>query len=355
MPVNHAADDRDRIGRLLEDGLDDHFTCAAAAIGGPGGDPLTVSVGDRDPAREAPVTPDTRFDLASLTKPIATTTLVFQLLEAGAISFNDTLADHVPALKGTDRESIPIHTLLTHTSGLRPYAYDESWDSRESSMADLLERDLRSHPIGDRFEYSCLNFVHLEEVVRRVTGESLSDLARRRIFEPAGMTGATMGPPEFDVPVVATYDHDHADRRLVGETNDPIARAMGGYSGNAGLFATLEDVVAFAETMLREGETPDGERILSPASVRSMRRERARSDEVAQGYGWRTPIGRTPAPIWGADAIGHTGYTGTSLWLDFDRERYAVCLTNAAHEAVPDLERFRQRFHAVAASIESPR
>lgn len=352
----HGSGTGAKVRALLEYGLESgQFTCAAAAVGQLGDETTTVCVGDRDPDAGLPITFDTRFDLASLTKPIVTTTLVFQLLEAGRLTFDDVLADHLPELTGTNRGEIPLHTLLTHTSGLKAYAYSESWDSRERVWADLLKRDLLTAPPGERFEYSCLNFVHLERCVEAVTGAHFGELADRELFGPIEMEGATMGPPRGesvnDPPLAVTYDHERADRRLEGDTNDPIARAMGGYSGNAGLFATLSDVVRFAKTMLGGGQTPNGgAQVLSPASIKAMRVERARSTDVAQGYGWRLPIGRTPAPIWRQHAIGHTGYTGTSLWLDFEADLYAVLLTNAVYVAIPELERFRQRFHSIAAA-----
>ena len=349
-----AVDSSD-LRQLLKDGLEDTFPGAVAAIGrlseGSNDTRLTVRIGERDPACGLPMTTETRFDLASLTKPIVTTTLLFQLVENGTVTLDDQLDRYLPEIEGTDRGAILLHELVTHTSGLQPYIYSDAWESRDDVLTDLLERDLRSTSSDQRFEYSCLNFVHLELVLRRATGTSLATLAEERLFRLADMRTATMGPPDSDVPIVVTYDHDHADRPLRGETNDPLARALRGYSGNAGLFATITDVVKFAETMLRSGTTADGERILSPASIRAMRVERVRSDETAQGYGWRTPINRTPAPIWTDDAIGHTGYTGTSLWLDYERQAYAVLLTNAVFDDVPDLSRFRQRFHALAAAF----
>lgn len=340
----------ERLHRLLVEAIDEgRFTCGIAAVGGPEIEHVTAVAGDQNPDEPAGCTDETRFDLASLTKPIVTTTIAFQLLEAGKITFDDTIADHVPRLLGTERGNIPLSALLTHTSGLKPYAYDESWDNRTEVIDDVLERDLQLRPVGESMEYSCLNFVHLEEVLRGATDEDLKRLAERHVFDPAGMDSATMGPPT-NSPVAVTYDHEYADRRLKGETNDPIARAMGGYSGNAGLFGTVGDVATFAGTLLREGEGPDGDRLLSPASVRAMRVERARSAGIAQGYGWRTPIVGIPTPIWGEDAIGHTGYTGTSLWLDFESGFYAVLLTNAVYNRIPEMSQFRRRFHAMAAA-----
>lgn len=348
--MNAAESVEERLRRLLAEGIEaDRFPCGIAAVGGPEIERVTTAAGDRDPDHPAPCTEETRFDLASLTKPIVTTTVLVRLLEAGEITFDDTIGDHVPRLSGTERGEIPLSALLTHTSGLEPYVYNEAWGSREEVIDDLFERDLQIRPAGEAHEYSCLNFVHLEEVLRRATGEDLAALARKHVFDPAGMEGATMGPPA-DAPVAVTYDHEYADRRLEGETNDPIARAMGGYSANAGLFGTVGDVAAFAETLLRDGAGPDGDRLLSPASVRAIGVKRAQSSEIAQGYGWRTPIDGTPAPIWGEDAIGHTGYTGTSLWLDFEGRFYAVLFTNAVYEGVPNMERFRRRFHAMAAA-----
>jgi CubicO group peptidase (beta-lactamase class C family) len=344
----------ERLHRLLEEGhREGLYPGAVARLGGLSVETVTATVGTHEPDGERPITPETRFDLASLTKPIVTTTLVFRLLESGRLSLDETLGTYLPDLDGTSRGEIPIHTLLTHTSGLRAYAYDPDWECREDVLAGLREHELCVREPGEAFEYSCLNFLHLRELITRIVDESIETVVQRQLFDPVGMSDATVGGVEPEaVPVATTYEHEYADRLLRGTTHDPLARAMDGFGGNAGLFGTVEDVARFAEMILAEGHAPESDTwVLSPASVRSFPVERARGEDVSQGYGWRLRVDRTPSPLWSAETIGHTGYTGTSLWIDLDTECYALLLTNAVHSPDGDLDAFRQRFHSLSAAL----
>jgi CubicO group peptidase (beta-lactamase class C family) len=345
----------ERLQGLLEDGHSAGlYSGAVARVGGESIEPVTTAVGTEEPDGERAITTATRFDLASLTKPIVTTTLVFQLIESGRLSLDSTVDTYLPGLAGTERGGIPIHTLLTHTSGLRAYAYDPAWHSPADVRAGLSERDLCVREPGAAFEYSCLNFLHLREIVSQCIDEPIETAVRERLFEPAVMSNATVGGVDSEtVPVAATYEHEYADRQLRGTTHDPLARAMGGFGGNAGLFGTVEDVAGFAEAILAGG-LGAGDWVLSPASVRSFAIERARGDDISQGYGWRLGIDRTPSPIWSERTIGHTGFTGTSLWIDLDANCYAVLLTNAVHTD-SDLTAFRQQFHSLSAALATTR
>ncbi|WP_436934454.1 serine hydrolase domain-containing protein [Halovenus marina] len=344
----------ERLHGLLEAGHSEGlYPGAIARIGGPSIETVSATVGTHEPDGERPITPETRFDLASLTKPVVTTTLVFRLLESERLSLDETLGTYLPDLDGTSRGAIPIHTLLTHTSGLRAYAYDPDWECRDDVLAGLSERELCVREPGETFEYSCLNFLHLRELVARIVDESIETAVQEQLFDPVGMSDAAVGDVDPEsVPVATTYEHEHADRQLRGTTHDPLARAMGGFGGNAGLFGTVEDVARFAEMILADGRAPESDAwVLSPASVRSFPVERERGEDVSQGYGWRLRVDRTPSPLWSAETIGHTGFTGTSLWVDLDAECYALLLTNAVHSPDSDLDAFRQRFHSLSAAL----
>ena len=340
--------------QLLTDGIDSGlFTGAGAAVGSSEGIEWQTTLGERDPRTGDPVTDDTRFDAASTTKPVVTTTVVLRLVEEGVLALSAPLGAYVPPLDGTDRGGVSLRQLLTHTSGLQPYHYDESWGSSDAARADIYDADLLEAPPGERFRYSCLNFVHLVDAARRATDAPFADLAQRYVFDRAGMGDADIGPVADDN-VAVTYDHDHADRALVGEINDPIARALDGESGNAGLFATVSDFARFAEALLTDcssdGRPSGGPGLLAPGTVGRMRRNWTTDMERPHGLGWRLARDCYPAPNWSLSSFGHTGYTGTSVWLDPEADRFAVLLTNEVYCGKENgMIRFRERFHSAVA------
>jgi len=337
----------DPLTALLEDGLSAGvFPGAVAAVGRAVGTERVVAVGERDPENGLAATPETVFDLASLTKPVVTATVALALSESGAIALSDRLDRHLPALDGTPRGEVELVGLLTHTSGLQPYAYDPAWTTAEEVLDGLYARSLLDVAPGERYEYSCLNYVHLAEALRRATGESLADLAERLVFDPAGMTDARLGPTDA-TPVAATYDHEYRDRTLRGEVHDPLGHAMDGESGNAGLFATVGDVAQFARALLNDGRA-DGDRLLSPATVARLSEDHVPDVEEPHSLGWRLARRQYPGLPWSGDAFGHTGYTGTSLWVDPVHDRFAALLTNQVYDGKDTgLLRFRERFHGL--------
>ncbi|SDK60271.1 serine hydrolase domain-containing protein [Natronorubrum texcoconense] len=337
-----------RVRSLLEEGLERQYYTAAAAVAGTADDcSVEVAIGQQSPTDETPVGLETPFDVASLTKPIVTTTILFRLLERGALTLTDELGEHVPALERRRRGEIPLWRLVTHTSGLQPYAYSDAWDGVDDALADLYDRQLFDRRIGDGYVYSCLNYVHLAEALRQVTGRSLADLAEDHVFEPAGMDGSSLGPYDDPDPgVVETYEHERGLGARRNAINDPIANAMNGESGNAGLFAPARDVARYAQAVLADADTSGGSRLLAAPTVDCLPVRRSGTDTAAQGYGWRVATALIPAPQWSDRSIGHTGFTGTSLWIDLERGRFACLLTNAVYEQV-QLYRFRQRYHAI--------
>lgn len=339
------------IAGLLEAGLDEGLFTTAAAIGGtPSENTIVETVGRPAPDADAPTTVETPFDLASLTKPIVTTTIFFRLLEEGALTMTDTLDRFIPETEGTKLGRVPLRALVTHTSGVAPYRFSESWNDRADAIESILGDPPFDRPIDDSFEYSCLNYVLLATVLRRVTDSTLAGLADVHVFGPADMETATIGPYDSPPnPVAVTYEHEYRDRPLRNEIHDPIANVMDGESGNAGAFATVRDVASFARSLLRDATEPTEQTLLATPTVGTLPVRRSGTETKAQGYGWRVATDLIPTPQWSGRTIGHTGYTGTSLWLSFDRDRFATLLTNAVYED-GDLYRFRQRFHAIVAS-----
>jgi CubicO group peptidase (beta-lactamase class C family) len=339
-----------RIVHLLEEGIETElFSGAVAVVGSSDGIESTVAVGTRNPKTGASITEETIFDVASLTKPIVTTTVILRLVERGVVALSDTLGDLLPAVTKPDRKDVQLHHLLTHTSGLHNYYYDPEWDSAEAARTDFFGRSLMEAEPGSRFKYGCNNFVHLGHVARQVTGESLERLAERYVFEPVGMEYARMGALDsLELPIAVTYEHNYAERPLEGEIHDPIARKLGGESGNAGLFATAPEVARFALSML-ESTSGDGDGILSRATLDRLSDNWTPDMEQPHGLGWRLAQNLRPAPTWSKKSIGHTGYTGTSLWIDLTRDRFASLLTNEVYYGKNDrMSRFRERFYGIA-------
>ncbi|MFB6155721.1 MAG: serine hydrolase domain-containing protein [Haloferacaceae archaeon] len=343
----------DAFERVLREGVaDDVYTCAVAAVGSSAGEAHRCAVGEDDPERGRQATESTVFDLASVTKSVVTTTVVLGLVEEGRLSLSDTLGRHLPSVDG-DRGEIAIRQLLTHTSGLQPYHFAPSWEHRAEAVEAILREDLLAAPPGERHEYSCLNFVHLVLVAEEVTGASLPELAEAYVFDPAGMEAAALGrPADATAPVAVTRDHEYGRGTLRGEIHDPIAHAMDGRSGNAGLFATVEDVSRFARTLLGDAAAGTNQ-LLAPTTVATLATDLTPEGVEPHGLGWRLGNATYPAPTWTGRAIGHTGYTGTSLWVDLERDRYCVLLTNEVYTGKEDGEmpRIRELAHAAAGAI----
>ena len=308
-----------------------------------------------DPA--VPVTAHTVWDLASLTKPIATATSIMILAQEGALHLGQEvgrfLSGESPTLEG-----ITLKHLLTHSSGLKPW---EKYHSQNLSREEIVARvrgSERQKPVGEGYAYSDLGYILLGEVVERVSGQPLAEFAQKRIFEPLGMRETRyLPPPEWRGRIAATYCPDRA-RKLVGEVHDGNCAAMGGVAGHAGLFGTLEDLRTYARMLLREGEG-DGGRILSPLAARQMTRNQNRAGLNGHTLGWFTrPNGYLPAgDFLPDDTFGHTGFTGTSLLLSPSLGLAAILLTNRVYydQDAGDCLTVRRKFHnTVAGSIVSP-
>ncbi|HKP72349.1 MAG TPA: serine hydrolase, partial [Pyrinomonadaceae bacterium] len=242
-----------------------------------------------EPAREA-LTTDTIFDLASLTKVVATATSIMILVERGQVRLNDPLSRYLPEVKDDGRERVTIEQLLTHRAGYAPdFDLAERWTGYDEAMKRLATERLRS-PAGTRFVYSDIGFIALGEVVKRVSGEPLDAFARKNIYEPLGMRDTGFNPraalrariaPTEKRRAQAAYLGGRAEwagadgeRWLRGEVHDPTAFRMNGVAGHAGLFSTADDLAIYCQMILQGGEY-GGARILSPLGVATMTRPRA--------------------------------------------------------------------------------
>jgi CubicO group peptidase (beta-lactamase class C family) len=276
------------------------------------------------------VDPDrTVYDLASLTKVVGTTTAVMLLVEDGKMRLDEPVSSYLPEFSNGGRERVTIRHLLTHTSGLPEGIDIPGGLSPEQALRYVLGTPLRSSP-GMRVEYSDLSAVVLYAAAERAAGEPLYRLLDRRVFGPLKMRSTTYWPGEGCGRCAPTSRDMGAAFR--GHVHDPISRRLGGISGNAGLFSSVHDIARFA-AMLANGGELDGVRVLQPGTIRMFAQRQPGTGTRA--LGWDTP-GRPGTSMFGNRAsdrsFGHTGYTGTSIWIDPDLGTWVVLLTNRTYD-----------------------
>jgi uncharacterized protein YbbC (DUF1343 family)/CubicO group peptidase (beta-lactamase class C family) len=319
------------IERAMHDGA---IPGAVLLIGHDGQVIYRKAYGERalEPRRE-PMTLDTIFDLASLTKVIVTTPAVMQLVEQGKVRLNDPVAKYLPEFAQNGKEDITVRQLLTHYSGLAPdLDLKTAWEGKETAYRMAFAETPQDAP-GSKFSYSDINFIVLGALVERVSGETLDEYAARHIFQPLKMARTRFLPP-LDrragwIEKIAPTQYDENEHMLRGLVHDPTARRMGGVAGQAGLFSTGDDLAKFAQALLNGGGG-----ILSALSVEKMTRpEQPPSAPVLRGFGWDidSPFSSNRGDLLPVGGYGHTGFTGTSTWIDPTTQTYIILLTNAVH------------------------
>ena len=318
------------------------FPGASLAVGRWGRVVLEEGLG-RVGAGGAPVDPDrTVYDLASLSKVVGTTSAVMLLVEDGRMSLDDPVQAYLPEFGGDRKERVTIRHLLTHTSGL-PAGSDAGGATPEEALLRLMRVPL-VHAPGMRVEYSDVGFIILYAAAERAAGEPLYRLLDRRVFEPLGMHSTTFVMGEGCLRCAGT--HRARGDAYRGRVHDPIARRLGGLAGNAGLFSTVHDMARFAAMMANGGEL-DGVRVFRQSTVRAFTRRQPGTGTRA--LGWDTP----GAPGTGAAgtrvsdrSFGHTGFTGTSMWIDPERGTWVVLLANRTYEDRPNrMQALRRTLH----------
>jgi uncharacterized protein YbbC (DUF1343 family)/CubicO group peptidase (beta-lactamase class C family) len=280
-----------------------------------------------EPTREV-MTPDTVFDMASLTKCMATASSVARMLELGQIRLNDTVVKYLPEFGKWGKEEITIRQLMTHYSGLREdLDLKQPWSGKETAFA-MANEEKPVTPPGAQFRYSDINYIVLGELVEKLSGMTLDKYADAHIFQPLGMKETGFMPAAGTVRRVAPSEFDENNHMLRGVVHDPTARRMGGVAGHAGLFSTADDVAKFALAML------DGSFPLSPATVQKMTTpQQAPTATAIRGLGWDidSPFASNRGELLPVGSFGHTGFTGTSLWMDGTTNTFVAVLTNAVH------------------------
>lgn len=281
-----------------------------------------------EPAPEE-MTTDTIFDLASLTKPIATATSVMLLIERGKLRLSDRVAQHWPEF-GVHKESITIEHLLTHVGGLiADNKISDYLSGPETAWKNLAELKPQAPPY-DRFVYSDVGFLVLGQVVERVSGRTVAEFAKSEVFVPLGMQTTSYVPPkEWRARIAPT--EKRSGEWIRGEVHDPRAYQLGGIAGHAGLFSSAQDLARYAAMMSQRGQWA-GVTILREDTWSEMTRPR----EVPRGrraLGWDnySPYSSNRGGWMSASAFGHGGFTGTALWIDPDTGLFVIFLSNRLH------------------------
>ena len=285
--------------------------------------------GDRSvlPQREA-MTVDTIFDIASLTKVVATTTAVMQLIGKGEIRANDPVAKYIPEFAQNGKGDVTIRELLTHFSGLdEDLDLSQPWEGKENAFR-MAYADKPIYAPGARFLYSDINFIVLGALVERVSEMPLDEYCEKNIFRPLGMTHTRFLPPSSWLSKIAPTQFDEHDHMLHGVVHDPTARRMGGVAGHAGVFSTADDLAKFAQFLL------DGGSVLPSSLIEKMTTpQQPPTASVLRGFGWDidSPFSSNRGELLPVGSFGHTGFTGTSIWVDPTTRTYIILLTNAVH------------------------
>lgn len=322
----------DRVDRAVKKSIDNGQMCGCVVlIGRRGGIVFEKAYGNRaiEPQKE-PMTTDTLFDMASLTKPVATATAVMILVERGQIRLRDKVANYFPEFAKNGKQDVTVEQLLVHSSGLLPdnpvADYADGWKSAEPKICEL---KLLSEP-GEKFKYSDVNFILLGKIVEKVAGMPENEFVRREIYDKLGMKDTGYLPSD-ELKQRAETTEKRDGKWLKGEVHDPRAAKLGGVAGHAGLFSTAEDMAIYATAMLNRGRFGSA-RIMSPATFAEMTRPREVNGN-RRGLGWdkQSVYSRNRGEFMSDAAFGHGGFTGTAMWIDPELDLYVIFLGNRLH------------------------
>jgi len=308
-----------------------------------------------------PMTTDTIFDMASLTKVVATTPSVMKLVQDGRLRIGDRVKRYLPLFAGGGKDDITVRQLLTHCSGLPPdFDLSRQWQGRDAALQELWGIATQNQP-GSQFVYSDLNFIALGEIIAAIGGRSLDTFAKQEIFGPLGMTETTFNPPaEWRPRIAPTESRDRSLQYLKGaaptaalevlrgEVHDPTAWRMHGVAGHAGLFSSARDVAIYAQMLLDHGSYR-GKSLLSALTVQAMTSPQSPAGLPVRGFGWDIDTSYSaPRGDLFQGGYGHTGFTGTSLWIHPPTATFVVILSNRVH---PDGKGDATRLRGLIANI----
>ncbi len=296
-----------------------------------------------------PMAIDTIFDIASMTKPFGTTLAVMALVERGAVALDVPLGRYLKELRGRAFEHVTVRRVLTHTAGLPSLPGNDTLTHGFPRAARALARKPLDYPPGTGFQYSDTGFILLGELVRRVSGQPLDRYLDRIVFKPLGLRDTGFHPVAALHPRIAPTEFANGVL-LQGRVHDPRARQLGGVAGHAGLFSTAADLSRICRMLLNGGEL-DGRRIFTAATIRTMWSPSPDTPMRALGWDISSPYSRTMGPFFPSESVGHTGFTGTAVWLDPDSRSYMIVLTNRVHPNGGGAANIRELRVRVAAAV----
>ena len=278
------------------------------------------------------VKPSTIYDLASLTKVIATTTAAMICIDRKYFTLDDKVEKFIPDFKANDKENITIRNLLLHNSGLPAWEkfYDKNL-TKDQILSDIYSSKLE-YKTGSKTVYSDLGMIVLGKVIEKVTNSSLDKFCKKEIFEPLGMNDTYFNPPDSVKYKIPPTENDTywRNRLIKGEVHDETASLLGGVSGHAGLFSNVEDLAKFLLLILNKGFYKN-KRIINPETVELFTKRQSQESSRALGWDTKSETGSSAGNLFGTISFGHTGFTGTSIWVDPDRNLFVVFLTNRVY------------------------
>jgi CubicO group peptidase (beta-lactamase class C family) len=321
-----------RIDEVVAEGLAEHkMPGCVVCVGRQGKVVFLKAYGQKQLKPESlPMTTDTVFDMASITKPMATATSIMQLIERGKIRLGDKVSAFIPEFAANDKETVTIRDLLIHQSGLIADNPLSDYDHGSEEAFKCINQLKLQSPVGSKFIYSDVNYILLGEIVRRVTGQTVHEFSQEHLFRPLGMTESGYLPTE-SLRVRAAPTEERDGHWMQGEVHDPRAFKLGGVAGHAGLFSTACDIAVYAQMMLNGGEY-NGARVLSPRTIATMTKGERVSSGV-RGLGWdkRSGYSINRGDLLTDRAFGHGGFTGTVLWIDPGLDLFYIFLSNRVH------------------------
>ncbi len=346
-----------RVRRCMQEGVDEAVFPGAVLLVAERGETLFLEAfgyACLRPTRKA-MTEETVFDLASLTKPLATTLSIMVLVEAGKIRPDQPLGDLIADFSPTEKRNVTLRRLLSHTSGLPAYQpYYEMFRDLDpgrvkATLHEYLLREPLVHPPGTACLYSDLGFIILQWVIETTTGLRLDDFTSRAVYGPLGMDGLFFNPLPWheDTSYAATEDCPWRGKVLEGEVHDDNAYTMGGVAGHAGLFGTAQSVYGLLLQLLNVYHGLPGNDLFRPDTVRTFFKRQTPTESWALGFDTPSRPDSSSGAYFSDRSVGHLGFTGTSFWMDLDRRIIVVLLTNRIH---PDrnnnrIKAFRPRLH----------
>ena len=282
--------------------------------------------------KSVPVNNQTIYDLASLTKPIATTAAAMLLYDKGLLDLDERVTTTFPQFGVGGKESATIRNLLTHTSGLPPFIHLWKVADNPQAMLNYLFECEAAYSPGTETYYSCMGMITLHKVIEAKAGQSLDAFLTENLYSPLGMTRTFFNPPEMLWKNTAPTEFDAERGGIVqGKVHDENAYYLGGVSGNAGLFTTARDLSIFSQMLLNQGSYR-GKQYFIPETVELFTKRQNIVDGSNRTLGWSMPSGKSSSGRhFSENSVGHTGFTGTSIWIDFDKNLAGILLTNRVH------------------------